>query len=424
MVKVAAARLQFKDQAVKLHQKLVGLASVIDSEGGRLYAVGGWVRDNLLGRDSSDVDCEVHGLEPDHLEQILNRYGAVNRVGKSFGVYKWISDSVSADISHAVGEGESVKGHEVDRLQWALNRRDFRCNALLYDPLQGGVIDRVEGRQDIKERRLRAVCPERFGEDSLRGLRGPRFESTLNFVLDEEARGLCAAQDVSELPGERIWGELSRLLLGKAPGRGWVCLQELGLLRQLFADSEGLHDPELGVILDRAQGRLHQEPPASRLAVQLTLLTRSLSESQREEWFQRLKLDHFEGVSLRRVVAALHRWRVDFAGNSGIPSDRALRVLADQCPVRWGLQVWSCLEVEADFDRAWSQAVALKVDRGALPVLLSGQDLIERGLSPGPLVGQLLAEARMHQQDGVFSDRAAALEWLNERIFREKKRPS
>ncbi len=422
-MKVAAARLQFKDQAVKLHQKLVGLASAIESEGGRLYVVGGWVRDKLLGRDSSDVDCEVHGLEPDHLEQILSRYGRVNRVGKSFGVYKWMSSSASADIGLAVFDAEALERGE-DPIRLALNRRDFRCNALLYDPLCEEVLDQVGGREDIAAGRLSAVCPERFGEDPLRGLRGPRFESTLDFALDEEARGLCAAQDVSGLPGERIWGEMSRLLLGTAPGKGWVCLQELGLLTQVFVGAEGLQDPGLGAVLDRAWVQVDQESRGGRLAVQLTLLTSLLSETQTEELFQRLRLDHFEGVSLRRVVVSLHRWRREFGGTAEIPSDRALRVLADHCPVRWGLKVWAGLEEGADFEAAWSKAVSLKVDRGALPVLLNGQDVLQRGLSAGPRVGEVLAEARKHQQDGVLLDRAAALEWLNERIFREKKRRS
>ena len=134
---------------MKLHQKLQELAAAVAAGGGRLYVVGGWVRDFRLGRPSSDVDCEVHRISSVQLLELLNEEGSVARVGRSFGVYKWSVAGECTDV-HLVESSGSLQ----ESVDGAIQRRDFCCNALLFDPLNEQILDRVGGLEDIEEKRL------------------------------------------------------------------------------------------------------------------------------------------------------------------------------------------------------------------------------------------------------------------------------
>ena len=408
---------------MKLPQILNELALKVHENGGRLYAVGGWVRDAILGRNSMDIDCEVHGLTAEDLEKILRRQGPVAQVGKSFGVFKWTAASTCYDISIApehpdfTGEEVSVEG----ALDWAIQRRDFCCNALMYDPLSNRVIDRVNGEEDITNRLLRVVDSTRFSDDPLRAIRGPRFVATLGFALDPKSEELCGAQDLSKVPAERLWRELSRLLLGQWPHRGWESLQKLGLLSQIFPGADGLNESVCVHYLKEALQWTDLEDPEGALSVQLALVTSTLRDDEFEHVFSRLKLERFRSISLRRVVRDLREWGVCSRSNSEL-NDAALCDLADRCPVRWGLVAACAMNPELDFNELWQRAIALGLDQGPLPILITGQDVLERGVAPGPAVGRALAAGRKEQVNGVFSDRGAALKWMDDWLLREKKR--
>lgn len=394
---------------MKLHQKLRELSAAVAAEGGRLFVVGGWVRDIHLERMPGDVDCEVHLLRPERLMQLLNQEGAASKVGRSFGVYKWAVSGECFDI-HLVESALSLE----KSVEKAIERRDFCCNALLFDPLTDQVLDRVGGLADIEAGRLRAVHSSRFGEDPLRAIRGPRFAATLGFTMDAEAEELCRTQDLSGLPGERIWGEFYRILTGSFPERGWELLGKLGLLQQLFPDCSALSSREVGTRLRWLRGAVPSLEPPGLVVVQLTLATVEASEPQLNQLFERLRLDRVEGVSLRRSMRGLRDW-LQWVEGHGM-GDEALLHLSEFCPVHWGVAVFSALKRTVDPVTLMERARILGVEQGPLPALLSGQDLLEVGVDAGPEVGRLLAKLRSRQLAGTISDRMAALEWLEREL--------
>ena len=103
----------------------------------------------------------------------------------------------------------------------AARRRDFTINAMAWDPLTGAYLDPFDGRGDIERRVLRVVDSTRFADDSLRVLRAVQFAARLDFTLDQEARQLCRSIPLDDLPAERVWGELDKLLFAPRPSIGF-----------------------------------------------------------------------------------------------------------------------------------------------------------------------------------------------------------
>ncbi len=222
------------------------LARTIAKKGGRALLVGGWVRDQLLGNASKDFDFEVYGLELDALERVLAEFGEVIAVGRAFGVLK--VKGLEVDFSLPRRDSKTGRGHrgfmvELDpglEFAEAAKRRDLTINSLAYDPISAEVLDSCGGRRDLEDGVLRAADAEKFAEDSLRGLRVAQFHARFEMAPDAELREICAGLDLSDLPGERLFEELKKLLLkARRPSLGFEFLRETGLLR-FFPELESM----------------------------------------------------------------------------------------------------------------------------------------------------------------------------------------
>jgi tRNA nucleotidyltransferase (CCA-adding enzyme) len=207
---------------------------------------GGCVRDALMGRETTDWDVEVYGVEPVRLREILDSIGIVNVVGEAFTVYKIGSD---LDVSLPRRERKVSVGHKGFAIQGdphmsfedACRRRDFTINAILQDVLTGEIIDPFDGRGDIERKTLQMVSSETFAEDSLRVLRAAQFAARFEFTVEPATAELCSAIDVTDLPRERIWGEIEKLLLkAERPSIGLQLLYDFGVTNQLFPELQSL----------------------------------------------------------------------------------------------------------------------------------------------------------------------------------------
>jgi tRNA nucleotidyltransferase (CCA-adding enzyme) len=192
--------------------------------------VGGFVRDEILGRPSKDLDVEVFGLGARDLEEVLSRFGEVLSFGASFGVMQ--VRGIEADFSLPPGDPANPAGGVELAFADAARRRDLTMNAMARDPLSGELLDPWGGRADIAARVLRATDAGRFPEDPVRGLRVAQFAARFAMEPDAELRALCAALDLSGLPGDRLRTEFDKLLLQAArPGAGLELLRTTGMLR-------------------------------------------------------------------------------------------------------------------------------------------------------------------------------------------------
>src|SRR5205807_6529259 len=159
----ATARLHNVESTspMDIPRTILDLARAVREEGGRALLVGGCVRDELMGRQPKDWDVEVYGITPARLRELLDQFGSVNVVGEAFTVYKLGAD---LDISVPRRERKTGRGHraffvEGDpgmTVEEAAARRDLTINAILQDPLTGVIIDPFRGRDDLKDKTLRA----------------------------------------------------------------------------------------------------------------------------------------------------------------------------------------------------------------------------------------------------------------------------
>ncbi|HSE38580.1 MAG TPA: hypothetical protein VLG74_14850, partial [Blastocatellia bacterium] len=250
-----------------MNPDVLRLCEAVRDFGGRAVLVGGWVRDRLLGLESKDFDLEVYGLEPKRLRAVLEQFGHVNTVGEHFSVYKLVfyrpsppragtgqqppddetptNERFEIDVSLPRRESKSGRGHrgfviEGDpsmRPEDAARRRDFTINAIIYDPLTDDIIDPYAGREDLNRRILRAVAADTFIEDSLRVLRAVQLAARFELTIEPVTVELCRSIDLSDLPRERLWGEIEKLLvLAERPSIGLDAALELGALGKLFPE--------------------------------------------------------------------------------------------------------------------------------------------------------------------------------------------
>ena len=224
----------------------VRLAEAVRAAGGRALVVGGWVRDRLRRVPSKDLDIEVFGLPQDRLTAVLGALGRVEPVGQSFPVYKLTGFS-DGDVDVALPRRESKRGrgHKGFEVQGdpdmsiveAARRRDFTINAIAWDPLTDVYEDPFDGRGDLARGVLRAVDPATFGDDSLRVLRAVQFAARFEFRLDEPTAALCRAIPLDDLPAERVWGEIEKLLLhALRPSIGLALALDLGVVPRLLPE--------------------------------------------------------------------------------------------------------------------------------------------------------------------------------------------
>ncbi len=435
------------------------IARAVHARGGRALIVGGWVRDRLLGHESKDLDMEVFGIAAAHLPQLLAPFGRVEPIGQSFPVYK----IGTIDIGLPRRESKSGRGHKAFvvegdpdmSLEDAARRRDFTINAISWDPLTDTYEDPFEGRRDLDSRVLRVVDETTFADDSLRVLRALQFAARFELTLDEKTRALCRAIRLDDLPPERIWGELEKLLLRAArPSIGFALALELGVVDQLFPELKALvgcqQEPEWHpegdvwvhtlMVIDQARRRIDDLDHADRLIVMLGAVTHDFGKPATTAWIDgrirslnheeegvapatafldRLNIHTFDGKDVRTQVLGLvaHHLKPGMLYKvRETLTDGAFRRLAQKANLELlaRLAKSDCLGRTGDFDCTamdWflERARALGVDRSPPRPLLLGRHLLDLGMKPGPDMGALLKQIYEKQLDGEIKTTEEAI---------------
>jgi len=439
------------------------LADAVRSAGGRALVVGGWVRDRLRNVPSKDLDVEVFGLSQERLLTVLGGLGRVEAVGQSFPVYK-LWDVAEHDIDVALPRRESKqgrghKGFEVRGdpdmpLIEAARRRDFTINAIGWDPLTDVYEDPFDGKADLKRAVLRAVDAATFGDDSLRVLRAVQFAARFEFTLDENTAALCRTIPLDDLPAERVWGEIEKLLLQAArPSIGLALALDLGVVERVLPEllplvgcaQEPEWHPEGDVwvhtlmVVDEAVTQSHDLDRPQRTAIMLGAVCHDLGKPSTTAFIDgrirsldheqagveptlrlldRLNVHSIGGYDVREQVVGLvaHHLKPGMLHKAGNAGDGAFRRLAQKVDLELLARlaradcrgrrpgVFDCSAMDWFIERARAVGV-----RPPDPLLL-GRHLLALGVPAGPRVGEILKAVYERQLDGEITTVEAAID--------------
>ena len=216
------------------------VVTILQDEGFQAVFAGGCVRDEILGVEPHDYDVATSAT-PD---QVKNLFDRVILVGESFGVVRVVFGDDVVEVATFRKDGVYDDGRHPSSVEFSdmesdALRRDFTMNAMFKDPVSGDVFNFVGGLEDLKSRTLRFVgdAEARISEDPLRMLRAVRFSSRFGMSLDACKDAILRnSPKILSVSGERVYDEVTRMIMGPRPGRSVSLLAELGLLEHILPE--------------------------------------------------------------------------------------------------------------------------------------------------------------------------------------------
>lgn len=439
-------------------QTATRIVADLQNAGHVAYFAGGCVRDKLLGLEPADYDIATDAT-PDIVRKIFrgSRY-----VGESFGVVLVHRDGHALEIATFRREWGYDDHRRPDHVEFTdaqqdAQRRDFTINALFENPTaihgHSEIVDYVGGRADLDNRILRAVGnpDHRFNEDKLRLLRAVRFAARFNLTLDPDTESAIRANapGLAHISRERIGHEIRRMLTPPPLSPGTTetdrqtdphtqtsphpALRAIQLLDSLNLTLPTLTPPSQPPLTADGRRPSGPHPPPPHHHATLTALTAqphpaafplalaawaldrhnhdiptALANASR--WRRALCLSNDDRNALRDILTAqpiLLDWpNLDLA--------RRKRLLA-QPHANDALSLLAAWNPTPDVPDILDNAQKLRLNADVAPTpILTGEDLLKKGLKPGPRIGRLLAQAYDQQLNGHFNNRHDALQWLDQ----------
>ena len=367
---------------IQLPYEVEWVIGKIRDAGYEAFAVGGCVRDTLLGRTPEDWDVTT-SARPEAVKAIFER---TVDTGLQHGTVTVLKNRKGYEVTTYRIDGEYHDGRHPDSVEFTpnlledLKRRDFTINAMAYSH-ETGIVDEFGGMEDLKAGIVRCVGrPEdRFTEDALRLLRALRFSAQLGFEIEESTYAAIKtiAPNLAKVSKERVQAELTKLLLSAHPER-ILLLKETGLSAQIVPGFDAVSAPPLFSKLSRL-------PAEKSLRWAGFLLCQSTKQA--EAVLKGLKMDNetignvsrmiegaketlpLEKPAVRRAMSRYTAYQLEGALKlkelMGSPDAGEIRRLRE--------------EIIRDGD-----CVSLK------DLAVKGRDLLEAGVERGPMVGEIL----------------------------------
>ncbi len=392
------------------------------------YWAGGCVRDQLLGRVPKDYDIATDAT-PTRIRSLFGHRRTLP-LGAAFGVITVLGPAGAGQIEVATFRRETTysDGRHPDSVHFSTAqedalRRDFTINGMFYDPVQEQVIDFVGGQEDLKGRIVRAIGDpdERISEDKLRMLRAIRFAAAFQFEVDPATAAAIQrrAAEIAVVSAERIAAEMRQMLAGEHRVRAVRLVLDSGLAAAVL--------PEIVPVDDAGRERLrqsldvlgHLQEPNLALGL-VVLFAGRVSPRDAKEMCRRWRLSNKETATIDWVLThheALHdarrrRW------------SQLQPILAnDEAPNLLAVKRSEAMAGLADLKEIeWCEALRQQPQEQLDPQpLITGDDLIDRGIPQGPQYRLLLERVREAQLDGEIHDRDDALA-LVEQIVADEPR--
>ena len=412
---------------IQLPEKVKVIIQTLEAAGYEAYAVGGCVRDSVLGRIPADWDITTSAL-PEQVKELFHR---TIDTGIEHGTVTVMMDKEGFEVTTYRIDGEYRDHRHPEQVNFTgelkedLRRRDFTINAMAYND-RCGMVDAFGGIEDLKHGVIRCVgmAGERFEEDALRILRAVRFAAQLGFEIEKEtadaARAL--AGNLKDISAERIQTELVKLLVSPHPEMLRTAY-ELGITRVVL--------PEFDVMMETPQHHPHHmysvgehtlkalEFTDPEKVLRLSVLFHDFGKPQTRTTVD--GVDHFHGhanVSAQETVRIMRRLKFDNATMDQVkrivlyhdarpqPDERQIRRLLHRAgeDIFPGLfQVMGAdilaqseyrkIEKLVNLERVhqvYDEILKRKDCISLKNLQVTGKDLIAAGMEPGKKIGEIL----------------------------------
>lgn len=350
----------------------------LNQNGYEAYAVGGCVRDTLLGKEPEDWDITTSALP----WQVKSLFPRTIDTGIQHGTVTILMDHTGYEVTTYRIDGEYEDGRHPKEVAFTpdlredLRRRDFTINAMAYSH-ETGIVDEFGGMEDLKQGIIRCVgtAMDRFQEDALRILRAIRFSAQLNFQIEKETWEaiFCIAPNLVKVSKERIQIELTKLLLSPHPEQ-ITDVYRTGISRYVSDSFAAI--PYEDIIVT-------SELPEIRY-IRWAACLRGISSSDAVRVLKDLKMDNDTISKVQTLVS--------WAGKE---------LSADPVELRKGMsrmepEVWDALLILNGCGqdvRTQTEQIRKAGDCLSLKELaVSGQDLIDAGIRPGKELGKILSD--------------------------------
>ena len=403
----------------------------LKTSGYEAYAVGGCVRDSILGRKPNDWDITT-SAKPEDVKSIFRRtidtgiqHGTVTVMLKD-EAYEITTYRIDGEYSdHRRPDGVTF----TSELSEDLLRRDFTINAMAYND-EDGLVDLYGGLQDLDNKIIRCVGDpdERFDEDALRIMRAVRFAAQLGFEIDSETKAAAAghAKELNEVSAERIETELTKLITSDHPEK-IMEMYELGITAVILPEFDEMVMTEQNSPYHLYDvGRHTVEVMKNTSPTKVMRYTALLHDSGKvdKKTTDEAGVDHFKGhafVSEKKARVILKRLRMDNDtirdvstlclwhdfGINGASKKAVRRMLSQMGPQYFdqlveikkadmlGQSDYLLEDRQQRFDQLVQYHEEIVRDKDPLSIAelkINGKDLIDMGIKPGPKMGEILQE--------------------------------
>lgn len=373
---------------MQLPEYVENLINILHAEGEEAYAVGGCVRDMIMGREPNDYDMTT-SAPPERTQEIFEGAGfRTIPTGIKHGTVTVIADANHVEITTFRIDGDYNDSRHPDsvtftrRVEDDLSRRDFTVNAMAYNE-KDGTVDVFGGREDIEKRIIRAVGEpqRRFHEDALRILRAVRFSATLGFeiesatlaAMESEKNGLLAVSR------ERIRVEFEKTLVCERAAYGIDLMARTGILSVIFPCLDAQLVAELAE-------KIALLPPDFEVRLAF-LLSKSDDEATKNTLFS-LKLSANSHKKILLMLEAAKRELPDISSGYSIRKylQRFKSNASEAARVRALLEGVDASDIIRALESEAEKSPALFIP----DLKISGADLIMYGITDGLSIGGVL----------------------------------
>jgi poly(A) polymerase len=432
------------------------ICDALQHAGFEAFLVGGCVRDLLLQREPADYDVATSATP----EQVLKLFPDGVTVGAQFGVILVVREGAKAEVATFRSDVGYSDGRHPDRVEYAsspeedVKRRDFTINGLVMRHNTGEILDFVDGQADLRAGIIRAIGEpdRRFAEDKLRMLRAVRFAARFGYEIEPKTFAAIRrhAREISQVSAERIREELTKLLTEGAARSGFELLDSCWLLSIVLPEISAMkgvqqppqYHPE-GDVWIHTRLMLEGLPAGCRATLAWGVLLHDVGKPatfrSAKETGDRIRFDGHVDVGMAIAKKILERLRFSNDDTERIvslveqhmkfkdvgrmrPATLKRFVRLPHFDEHLALHRLDCLSSHRNLEAYEFVTDFLRTTppEDVRPKkLMTGEDVLELGFSPGPIVGKILTAVEEAQLNGELGSRDEAISFVDRR-FREK----